>query len=44
MVAGQEEERDIESEAGRNCEEEKRGRVFHLREEREREKKLNKKL
>ena len=42
-MAGQEEERDVESEVGRNSEEEeeeeeeeeKRGRVDHLREERE---------
>ena len=37
-MVGQEEEKDVESEVGRNSEEEKeekRGRVGHLREERE---------
>ena len=44
MVAGQEEERDVESEAGRNSEEEeeeeeeKKGRIVHLKEERENKK------
>ena len=41
MVAGQEKERDVESEVGRNSEEEeeeKRGRIVHLREERENKK------
>ena len=42
MVAGQEEGRDVESEAGRNSEEEeeeeKKGRIVHLKEERENKK------